>query len=72
VDNMKTFDMDGSEHTVGDPDCCASFGKVCEAHINEVSFGKNLGAYDVCKGIMHYQPVYGGDYYQCDRCGATT
>lgn len=22
-----------------------------------------------CGGIMHFQPVYGGIFYRCDRCG---
>ena len=69
----ETFDMDGSEHSIGDPDCCGSFGEVCLAHVNEVSFspGKQMGAYDTCGGILHYQVVYGGFYHQCDLCGRT-
>ncbi len=73
----ETFDMDGSEHSIGDPDCCGSFSAPCLAHINEISWalpgkeGLGVGAYDKCKGILHYQAVYGGFYHQCDLCGRT-
>ena len=65
-----TFDMDGIEHRAGDPDCCMG-SEMCNAVINDVSFGKNIGAYDRCEGKLHYQPVYGGYYYQCEKCGRT-
>ena len=68
---IKTFDMDGCEHTVGDPDCCGSFGEICVAAVNQVTWGKGVGAFDRCEGILHYQPVYGGYYYKCDKCGRT-
>ena len=68
---VKTFIMDSCEHIIGDYKCCGSFGEVCQAHVNEVSFGKNIGAYDTCGGILHYQSVYGGYFYQCDKCGMT-
>ena len=51
----ETFMMDGCEHTIGDPNCCGSFGEAC--------------THPKCSGIMHYQPVYGGYYYKCDKCG---
>ena len=45
--------MDGSEHFKNsETGCCESFGKEC-LH---------------CGGFMHYQPVYGGYYYQCEDC----
>lgn len=47
------FMMDGDEHYVGNPDACS-----CSA------FGKTCG----CGGFMHYQPTYGGFYYQCEKC----
>ena len=57
----KTFMMDSCEHRRGDPDCCSNFAKVCIKTTND----------EVCNGIMHYQPVYGGYYYECDKCGRT-
>ena len=68
---VKTFDMDGCEHIVGDPDCCGCSGEICDVIVNQVTLGKNIGAFDICGGIMHYQPVYGGYYYECDKCGRT-
>lgn len=29
------------------------------------AFGKECS----CGGNLHYQPVYGGFYYKCDKCG---
>lgn len=29
----------------------------------------NFGKKCKCGGIMHFQPVYGGIFYRCDRCG---
>ena len=49
---IETFIMDGSEHTTNSITGC------CD------SFGKQC----VCGGFMHYQPVYGGYYYECERC----
>ena len=63
----KTLMMDGCEHRVGDPNCCGSHGEICtEAAL---AFQSNLAT--ECGGILHYQPVYGGYYYECDRCGRT-
>lgn len=28
----------------------------------------NFGKTCKCDGYMHYQPVYGGYYYQCEKC----
>ncbi|HEC64060.1 MAG TPA: hypothetical protein ENI23_02060 [bacterium] len=56
------FMMDGCKHRRGDPDCCGR-GEIC----NELTYNSNI----TCSGIMHYQPVYGGFYYECDRCGRT-
>ena len=67
----ETFLMDSWEHKIGDPDCCGSHGEICLAKTNQVTFGKDMGAFDICKGILHYQPVYGGYYYECDKCGRT-
>ena len=69
----KTFMMDSCEHKVGDPDCCSLFGKPCNIITNVAVFGGlgTVGAYDRCDGILHYQPVYGGYYYECDKCGRT-
>jgi len=55
----ETFDMDSCEHRRGDPDCCSH--EVCDNITDDV----------MCKGFMHYQPVYGGYYYECDKCGRT-
>jgi len=54
-DIMKTFDMDGSEHIIGDKDCCHRFG----------------GVHKEDMGVIHFQAVYGGQYYECDKCHKT-
>ena len=46
------FEMDGIEHTVGDDSQCCS------------PFALKCD----CGGILHYQPVWGGQYYECDLC----
>ena len=48
----QVFYIDGSDHIIGDEDCCGSFAKDCEK----------------CGGIKHYQPMYGGFIYKCDKC----
>ena len=58
----KTFDMDGCEHRRSDPDCCGSFGEIC-------LWSDDISPPTECGGIMHYQAVYGGYYYECDKCG---
>lgn len=51
----RTLNMDGTLHEVpGAPvRCCAQFAKQCSE----------------CGGYAHYQPVYGGHYYECEDCG---
>lgn len=50
------FTMDGSEHEDNaTTGCCDGFGKTCPK----------------CGGFMHYQPVYGGYYYECEQCHET-
>ena len=56
----KAFDMDGEEHRVGDINCCNIHSKVCL---------EPLDANNICAGIVHYKPVYGGYSYKCDKCG---
>ena len=53
-----SFEMDGMVHYVGNEgeDCCEGFGKICPA--------------PACGGYMHYQPVWGGYFYECERCHA--
>jgi len=46
------FCMDCNEHYLEAPSCCCG------------SFGKKCK----CGGFMHYQPVYGGEYYKCEEC----
>lgn len=47
------FYMDGSEHEINSETGC------CDR------FGKTCE----CGGFMHYQPIYGGYYYKCEKCG---
>ena len=48
--------MDGTEHTrAKTTGCCLLTGKQCPS----------------CGGWMHYQPVYGGYFYQCETCQDT-
>jgi hypothetical protein len=49
---IKSFTMDGSEHESYEETGCCS------------GFGKRC----TCGGWMHYQPVYGGYYYECEVC----
>jgi hypothetical protein len=56
IDEHHVFFMDGSEHTKEDETGCCG------------SFGKKCE----CGGFMHYQPVYGGQYYKCEQCGKET
>lgn len=53
-DNLQTFEMDGSEHIFPAEisGCCQTYGKVCKE----------------CGGWCHYQPVYGGYYFECEKC----
>lgn len=46
------FFMDGSAHHKEEITDCCG------------SFGKTCS----CGGFMHYQPVYGGYYYKCEKC----
>ena len=55
----ETFMMNGCEHRRGDPDCCGSTSIICARTTNDV----------ICNGIMHFQGVYDGSFYECDRCG---
>lgn len=49
--------MDGEEHTANnETECCTLMGRAC-------IYG--------CGGWMHYQPVYGGQFYQCEKCKRT-
>ena len=50
--NDVVFLMDGMEHTVNNETGC------CD------QFGKICQ----CGGFMHYQPIYGGYYYKCEKC----
>lgn len=52
--NDWTFEMDGSTHEAPtrNTGCCDSVGKQCTK----------------CGSWMHYQPVYGGYFYQCEKC----
>jgi hypothetical protein len=53
---MKIFKIDGSDHEVGG-DCCQFW------------FGQNEDRqHKGCGGFWHYQPVYNGYVYQCDKC----
>jgi len=61
----KTFDMDGTEHKIGDLDCCGMFGRSCNFIVGDP------GDRGECGGILHYQPTYDGAYYECDKCGLT-
>ena len=47
----KTFDMDGTEHIIPHSKCHCREARKCPQ----------------CFEPMHYQPVYGGYYYQCDN-----
>ena len=49
------FNMDGMEHTPMDETGC------CQPFAKRCS----------CGGWMHYQPVYGGYYYECEVCHKT-
>lgn len=49
------FHMDGSAHYKNKVTGCCDI------------FGKTCS----CGGFMHYQPVYGGYYYQCEECKKT-
>lgn len=51
-EQIKAFDMDGEEHTPHKETGCCS------------AFGKPCE----CGGWYHYQPVYGGYYYECEKC----
>lgn len=51
----KTFDMDGTKHRVGDPQCCRIFNPGPKACTH-------------CGGRMHCQAVYGGYYRECESC----
>lgn len=46
------FLMDGEEHYLNALSGCCNV------------FGKQCS----CGGFMHYQPVYGGYYYKCEKC----
>jgi hypothetical protein len=46
------FIMDEMEHTTNSITGC------CDVH------GKQC----ICGGFMHYQPTYGGYYYECEKC----
>jgi hypothetical protein len=50
----ETFNMDGTEHDIG-PDCWCSIGSEDKVHTK-------------CGGYWHYQGVYAGYYYKCDKC----
>lgn len=55
ANNRDTFDMDGMAHIVGGCDeCCGTEEILC----NE----------NGCGGHLHYQPVHGGHYYECEVC----
>ena len=45
--------LDGTQHEAGES--CGCMGKPCTK--------------EACPGYMHYQPVYGGYFYECDVCG---
>jgi len=51
-DIIEIFTMDGSEHTANDTTGCCDL------------FGRKCK----CGGFMHHQPVYGGYYYECEKC----
>jgi hypothetical protein len=51
-----SFDMDGSLHEAP----------------NEKTGCCRIEAPCACGGALHYQPVYGGYYHQCERCGTTS
>jgi len=54
--NVLVLVMDGSDHTDYETTgCCSQFGRRCNS----------------CGGWMHYQPIYGGYYYQCETCKKT-
>ena len=52
--------MDGSEHTVPGRRTRDDEGCDCAVH------GKNCPK---CGGFMHFQPIYGGQYWECEDCG---
>jgi len=50
---IEDFKMDGCTHSDQElTNCCGNFVKICP----------------YCNGWMHYQPVYGGFYYECEKC----
>lgn len=49
-----SFDMDGTEHAAP-----AATTGCC----------RQFGRACPCGGWQHYEAVYGGYYYQCERCG---
>lgn len=49
------FNMDGSIHTL----------------VKETGCCQNEGKLCECGGWMHYQPVYGGYFYECEVCHKT-
>lgn len=46
------FEMDGTEHFNNEETGCCT----------------NWGGRCECGGWLHWQPVYGGYYYKCDKC----
>lgn len=50
--DQSLFMMDGSLHFEQEKTNCCG------------NFGKTCE----CGGYMHYQPVYGGFYYKCEKC----
>jgi hypothetical protein len=50
------FEMDGSEHYLEAVTGCCG----------------NFGQQCSCGGFMHYQPIYGGYFYQCELCRKTS
>lgn len=49
---VRVFEMDGMEHRVPGREVCYCLGDKCPK----------------CGGFRHYQPTYGGYYYQCEDC----
>lgn len=49
----RVFQVDGSWHEVGNPDCCP-LARECP---------------NCYQGLVHYQGVYEGYFEECDVCG---
>jgi hypothetical protein len=61
IDRDFIIEMDGMEH-----DCPTHITGCCK------QFGKPCCATEGCHGWMHYEPIYGGYYYQCEVCHTTS